>query len=160
MENGIFSYRPITANLEYEVNKYEETLNEDAGENDTYDQTDIALSTFATANPAFQIPTYTGNYSKCANIKRPFIPNLFGKSYRCTHKLTSTTRIVSVFKAQDFLLFNHTILKTSHQREKVQYTRIKIWPFKKIRIKLFKYWENASAPKLYIKINEGYFSFV
>ncbi|GEM_PF-1964198 len=105
---------------------------------------------------AFTLPTNTSNYSKCPNMHRPKFPNLFGRSYTCYNKITATTRMKTVFRVQDFLLFNHTILKTSHQREKVQSIKVKIWPFK-IKIKLFKYWENASASKLYHKINLAFF---
>lgn len=117
---------------------------------------DFDIQTVLQNKMAFDLPKNTSNYSKCPNMHRPKFPNIFGRSYTCYNKITSTTRMKTVFRVQDFLLFNHTILKTSHQREKVQSIKVKIWPFK-IKIKLFKYWENASATKLYHKINLAFF---
>lgn len=114
------------------------------------------IAIHSNSNDNFGFPSNTNNFSNCSNLKRPWFPNLFGRSYTCVHKLSSTNRIKTVFRVQNFLIFNNTVLKTTHQREKVQYLKIKIWPFK-IKWKLFKYWENASADKLYTKINLAYF---
>ena len=139
----ILGYKPSMTNFEkYKVDIHQEN---------TFHSPPAPSTTYP-----FQLPNYTGHYSTCATLKKPAFPNIFGKSYTCLHRLSNTTRMKSIFRVQDFLFFNHTILKATHQREKEQYIKIKIWPFK-IKWKVTKYWQNASADKLYSKINLAYF---
>lgn len=123
---------------------------------DDHQASSFHTATVPSTTYPFQFPTYTGHYSTCANPKRPKFSNIFGKSYTCLHKISNNTRMKSIFRAQDFLFFNHTILKASHQKEKEQFIKIKIWPFN-IKWRVTKYWENSSADKLYTKINLAYF---